>query len=87
MKQLLNDFYDRYFHDEESIILVILLALEISFTTPPFGLLLFVMKGVAPKGTTMREIYGSAFPYMGCSVLLVFLLILFPQLALWLPGM
>mgnify|MGYP003147766060 FL=1 len=45
------------------------------------------MKGVAPKGTTMREIYGSAFPYMGCSVLLVFLLILFPQLALWLPGM
>ena len=67
--------------------LVILLALEISFTTPPFGLLLFVMKGVAPKGTTMREIYGSAFPYMGCSVLLVFLLILFPQLALWLPGM
>ena len=67
--------------------LVILLALEISFTTPPFGLLLFVMKGVAPKGTTMREIYGSALPYMGCSVLLVFLLILFPQLALWLPGM
>ncbi|WP_339764424.1 TRAP transporter large permease subunit [uncultured Sulfitobacter sp.] len=67
--------------------LIILLALEISFTTPPFGLLLFVMKGVAPKDTTMREIYLSAFPYMGCSMLLVLLLILFPQLALWLPGM
>ncbi|SFT10927.1 TRAP transporter, DctM subunit [Sulfitobacter marinus] len=67
--------------------LIILLALEISFTTPPFGLLLFVMKGVAPKDTTMREIYLSAFPYMGCSMLLVALLILFPQLALWLPGM
>ena len=67
--------------------LIILLALEISFTTPPFGLLLFVMKGVAPKDTTMREIYMSAFPYMGCSMLLVALLILFPQLALWLPGM
>jgi len=67
--------------------LIILLALEISFTTPPFGLLLFVMKGVAPKDTTMREIYLSAFPYMGCSMLLVFLLIVFPQLALWLPGM
>lgn len=67
--------------------LIILLALEISFTTPPFGLLLFVMKGVAPKDTTMREIYLSAFPFMGCSMLLVALLILFPQLALWLPSL
>jgi tripartite ATP-independent transporter DctM subunit len=64
--------------------LIILLALEISFTTPPFGLLLFVMKGVAPKGTTMREIYLSAFPYMGCAMVLVVLLIIFPELALWL---
>jgi len=67
--------------------LIILLALEISFTTPPFGLLLFVMKGVAPKETTMREIYGSAVPYMACSMLLVALLIIFPQRALWLPGL
>jgi len=67
--------------------LIILLALEISFTTPPFGLLLFVMKGVAPKGTTMREIYLSAFPYMGCAMVLVVLLIIFPELALWLTRM
>lgn len=66
--------------------LVMLLALEISFTTPPFGLLLFVMKGVAPPGTTMRDIYGAAFPFIGCSLLLVALLVAFPQLALWLPG-
>ena len=66
--------------------LIMLLALEISFTTPPFGLLLFVMKGVAPRGTTMREIYTSAFPFIGCSLLLVALLIAFPQLALWLPS-
>ena len=64
--------------------LIILLALEISFTTPPFGLLLFVMKGVAPRGTTMRDIYLSAFPYMGCAILLVILLIIFPDIALWL---
>lgn len=66
--------------------LIMLLALEISFTTPPFGLLLFVMKGVSPPGTTMREIYTSAFPFIGCSLLLVALLIVFPQLALWLPS-
>ena len=66
--------------------LIMLLSLEISFTTPPFGLLLFVMKGVAPPGTTMREIYTSAFPFIGCSLVLVALLIAFPDLALWLPS-
>lgn len=64
--------------------LIMLLSLEISFTTPPFGLLLFVMKGVAPPGTTMREIYTSAFPFIGCSLLLVLWLVAFPQIALWL---
>jgi len=65
--------------------LIMLLALEISFTTPPFGLLLFVMKGVAPPETTMREIYLSALPFIACSLLLVALLILFPPIATWLP--
>ena len=66
--------------------LIMLLALEISFTTPPFGLLLFVMKGVAPQGTTMRTIYTSAFPFIGCSLLLVALLVAFPGLALVFSG-
>ncbi|MEM7525069.1 MAG: TRAP transporter large permease subunit, partial [Pseudomonadota bacterium] len=66
--------------------LIMLLALEISFTTPPFGLLLFVMKGVAPKDTTMREIYLSAIPFILCSLALVGLLIAFPAIGLWLPG-
>lgn len=66
--------------------LIMLLALEISFTTPPFGLLLFVMKGVAPPNTTMREIYRAAIPFILCSLLVVGLLILFPALATWLPG-
>ncbi len=67
--------------------LIMLLALEISFTTPPFGLLLFVMKGVAPKDTTMREIYLSAIPFILCSLVLVALLIRWPGLATWLPGL
>lgn len=67
--------------------LIMLLGLEIGFTTPPFGLLLFVMKGVAPPDTTMREIYLAALPYIGCTLLLVAVLIAFPPLALWLPGL
>jgi tripartite ATP-independent transporter DctM subunit len=66
--------------------LIMLLALEISFTTPPFGLLLFVMKGVAPPDTTMRDIWMAAVPFILCSLLLVALLIVAPGIALWLPG-
>ncbi|MDA0963209.1 MAG: TRAP transporter large permease subunit [Proteobacteria bacterium] len=66
---------------------IVLLALEISFTTPPFGLLLFVMKGVSPPGTSMRDIYLAAIPYIGCSMLLVGLLILYPPIATWLPSL
>lgn len=66
---------------------IVLLSLEISFTTPPFGLLLFVMKGVAPKDTGMRTIYLAAIPYILCSVILVALLIAVPGIALWLPGL
>lgn len=66
--------------------LIMLLGLEISFTTPPFGLLLFVMKGVSPSDTTMRDIYRAALPYIGCSLILVVCLVAFPQIALWLPG-
>ena len=66
---------------------IVLLALEISFTTPPFGLLLFVMKGVSPPGTSMRDIYMAAVPFMACAIVLVGLLILWPDIALWLPNL
>jgi tripartite ATP-independent transporter DctM subunit len=65
--------------------LIMLLALEIGYTTPPFGLLLFVMKGVAPKGITMRDIYLAGMPFIACVLLLIALIIAFPPLATWLP--
>jgi tripartite ATP-independent transporter DctM subunit len=66
--------------------IVVLLAMEISLLTPPFGLLLFVMMGSAPKGTTMTTIVKAAVPYMGCALLLLVLLIIWPEIALWLPS-
>jgi tripartite ATP-independent transporter DctM subunit len=66
--------------------LVMLLAIEMSATTPPFGLLLFVMQGVAPKGTRYGQIVMSAMPYLACDAILLGLLMLLPGLALWLPG-
>ena len=67
--------------------IVMLLALEMSGVTPPFGLNLFVMLGVAPKGTTMPEVAKAGLPYLGCGLLLFVLLLLEPQVALYLPSL
>ena len=66
--------------------IVVLLAMEMSLTTPPFGLLLFLMTGVAPKGTTLKNVIAAAVPFLTCDLILLIFLILFPAIALWLPG-
>lgn len=65
--------------------ILMLLMLEISFTTPPFGMLLFVMKGVAPEGTTTRQIYASATPFILLVLVAVILVVFVPDIATWLP--
>ena len=67
--------------------LIMLLSLEVGYTTPPFGLLLFVMKGVSPPGTTMKDIYLAGMPFIACVLLLIGMIIIFPPLATWLPAM
>ncbi len=62
-----------------------LMMLEISLATPPFGLLLFVAKGAAPKGTTMKQIIVSVLPFIAMAMGVVAVLILFPDLTLFLP--
>lgn len=64
---------------------VMLLALELSLATPPFGLLLFVMVGVSPKGTTIGNVAWAALPYILCTLALIVVLAIFPELATWLP--
>ena len=67
--------------------LIMLLMLEVSFTTPPFGLLLFVMHGVSPPGTTLPEVARAALPYIGCVFLVIALVIIFPSLATFIPSL
>ncbi len=66
---------------------LILVNLEAGGLTPPFGLILFVMKGVAPEGTTMEDIIRSAMPILGLVLIGLVLVLVFPALALWLPAM
>lgn len=64
-----------------------LLNIEMAGTSPPFGLSLFVMKGVAPKDTTMADIYWAALPFIGLDLIAMVMLMTFPGIALWLPGL
>ena len=67
--------------------LFVLMTIEMAGTTPPFGLLLYVMLGVAPKGTTLFQVAGAAFPFLICDSILILILVVFPALALWLPSL
>ena len=67
--------------------IVMLLTLEISMVTPPFGLGLFVMLGVAPKDTTLGDVAKAAAPYVACDLILFCLLVIFPSVALFLPSL
>jgi tripartite ATP-independent transporter DctM subunit len=60
---------------------------QMAYMTPPFGYNLFLMKAMAPKEVTLADIYRSIIPFvlvMGVGLAIV---MLFPQIALWLPGL
>ncbi|MFT4620954.1 MAG: tripartite ATP-independent transporter DctM subunit [Polaromonas sp.] len=57
-----------------------LVSIETGATSPPLGAALFVMKAVAPKGTTMNQIYRAAMPFIICDLLAIAILFYFPVL-------
>jgi len=59
--------------------------MEMAYITPPFGFNLFYMKGVVPPEISMGDIYRSIVPYVFCQALCLALVMVFPELALWLP--
>jgi tripartite ATP-independent transporter DctM subunit len=65
--------------------ILFIVCMEIGYMTPPFGFNLFYLKGVAPPGVTMGDIYQSVTPYVAVIVVGLILLVLFPQIALYLP--
>jgi tripartite ATP-independent transporter DctM subunit len=64
-----------------------LINVELAVISPPFGLSLFAMKGVAPEGTGMTDIYRAALAFLILDVIAIAAVIIFPQVALWLPGL
>jgi tripartite ATP-independent transporter DctM subunit len=66
---------------------IMMLNLEMATITPPFGLSLFVMKGITPSHYTIGDIYKAAIPFILINILLMGLMIAFPQIVMWLPDL
>ena len=66
--------------------ILMLINIEIALTTPPFGMICFVMKGVSPPDTTMTDVYWAAMPFILCDVIAVALILIFPQIVTFLPS-
>jgi TRAP-type mannitol/chloroaromatic compound transport system permease large subunit len=59
--------------------------MEMAYITPPFGFNLFILRGIAPTGVTMGDIYRSITPFVILQALCLALIMIFPDLALFLP--
>lgn len=67
--------------------ILIAVNLQTSYLTPPFGYALFYMKGAAPDGVRMQQIYRGIIPFVLLQLLAVIAIALLPDIALWLPGL
>ena len=66
--------------------ILFVINMEIGYMTPPFGFNLFYLKGIVPPGITMGDIYRSVIPYTLVESLGLVLVMIFPQIAVWLPN-
>lgn len=64
---------------------VYMVNMQMSFLSPPFGYALFYLKSVAPPHISMAMIFRGAIPFLGIQAFGLFLIIIFPEIVLWLP--
>ena len=66
---------------------IFIVNMEMSFLTPPFGMNLFYMKGIAPKNISIGDIYRSIMPFVLLQMIGLIICMVFPQTILWLPNL
>ena len=66
--------------------ILFVINMEIGYMTPPFGFNLFYLKGIVPPDITMGDIYRSVIPYTLVESVGLALVMIFPQIAIWLPN-
>ncbi|KGK00592.1 TRAP transporter large permease [Thalassotalea sp. ND16A] len=67
-------------------VMLIALTLQTSFLTPPVGFALFYLKGVCPPDIKLTDIYKGVIPFILLQLLGLTILIIYPEIALWLPS-
>ena len=67
--------------------IVTMVNIELSLITPPFGMNLFVLKGVSPPDVTLGAIYRGVIPFVLINIIALALVMLFPPIATFLPGL
>lgn len=60
--------------------------MEMGYITPPFGFNLFYMRAIVPPGISMNDIYRSIIPFVAVMIVGIIIVIIFPDLATWLPS-
>lgn len=66
--------------------ILFIINMEIGYQTPPFGFNLFYLKGIVPPSISMGDIYRSIIPYTLVMLLGLVIIMIFPQIATWLPS-
>jgi TRAP-type mannitol/chloroaromatic compound transport system permease large subunit len=80
------DFGDHVANDHMIFWFIVLMAvnLQTSFLTPPFGFALFYLKGIAPREVKIQSIYLGIIPFVLLQCSAVIVVLLYPEVALWL---
>jgi len=66
---------------------LVALNIQTSFLTPPMAMACYYLKGVAPKHVTLNQIFAGALPFLFMVFVSMFLVYVFPQIAMWLPDL
>ena len=63
---------------------ITLINIQLGLITPPFGLDCYTLKALVP-GVTVGEVFRSTIPFLGMGAFVIALIMVFPQIVLWLP--
>ena len=61
--------------------------MQMAYITPPLGYNLFYLKGIAPKGIVIGDIYRAIVPFLVRQAIGLVIVAIFPQIALWFPNL
>jgi len=67
-------------------LILVAMALQTSFLTPPVGFALFYLKGVCPPSVKLTDIYKGVIPFILLQLTALVILLFWPQLVIWLPA-